>query len=351
MSQRALRRAKRGAAPSAGSISREATTTAGNIVGKAMRGSTSGIERETLIQQPQCLMGRALISSAEPFGRGTGVLPLRDSAYCCIICETVNTEGTGTLCGLPHRPLTRPEPIYDSMWDTCGRMTSEMSIENHLLQELPSEALTSFRAECQVIQLTSGDVLLEPDERIRDVYFPTQSIVSLVAKTNDGATLEVLLVGDEGMIGLPLLFGADRKHFQVLVQKSGTALSMKAETFTRMANTSLALRSKLNEYALWRLAQLGQNAICANAHQIEARLARRLLMMRDRSHSDQFHATQESLASMLGVRRSSVTIAAVTFQKEHFIEYNRGTITVIDWKGLERTSCECYGATPNGRQH
>ena len=228
---------------------------------------------------------------------------------------------------------------------------SQMPLQNHLLKELPRKAITSFRAECQVIQLTSGDVLLQPDERIRDVYFPTQSIVSLVAKTNDGATLEVLLVGDDGMIGLPLLFGADRKHFQVLVQKSGTALSMKAETFTRMANTSLALRSKLNEYALWRLAQLGQNAICANAHQIEARLARRLLMMRDRSHSDQFHATQESLASMLGVRRSSVTIAAGTFQKEHFIEYNRGTITVLDWKGLERTSCECYGVTPNGRHH
>lgn len=230
-------------------------------------------------------------------------------------------------------------------------MTSQMSLQNHLLQGLPSKALTSFRAECQVAQLTAGDVLLESDERIRDVYFPTQSIVSLVAKTSDGATLEVLLVGDEGMIGLPLLFGDNRKHFQVLVQKSGTALRMKAKTFTRMANTDRAWRAKLTEYALLRLAQLGQNAICANTHQIDARLARRLLMMRDRSHSDQFYATQESLASMLGVRRSSVTIVAVRFQKEHFIEYSRGTITVLDQEGLERTSCECYAGTPNGCPH
>jgi CRP-like cAMP-binding protein len=230
-------------------------------------------------------------------------------------------------------------------------MTSQMSLQNQLLKELPSKALTRFRAECHVMQLTSGDVLLEAGERIRDVYFPTQSIVSLVAKTSDGATLEVLLVGDEGMIGLPLLFGADRKHFQVLVQKSGAALRMKAETFARMVNTGLALRTKLNEYAFSRLAQLGQNAICANAHQIEARLARRLLMMRDRSHSDQFYATQEALARMLGVRRSSVTIAAGMFQTAHFIEYNRGTITVLDRKGLERTSCACYWETSNGRHH
>lgn len=220
-----------------------------------------------------------------------------------------------------------------------------MPVQNHLLEGLPSRALKSVRTECELVQLTTGDVLSEPGERIRDVYFPTQSIVSLVAQATGGATLEVALVGNDGIVGLPLLLGADTKSLRVLVQRSGTAWRMQAETFKRMTNTNLAFRHALNKYALLRLSQVAQNAICANAHRIEARLARRLLMMRDRCHSDQFHATQESLASMLGVRRSSVTVVAATYQQRHLIRYSRGSIIVLDIKGLERTSCECYWAT------
>ena len=146
------------------------------------------------------------------------------------------------------------------------------------------------------------------------------------------------------MIGVPLLLGADTQPLRVLVQGSGKAWRMKAEIFKRMTDTNRPLRRALNKYVLSRLAQIEQNAICAKVHQVEARLARRLVMMQDRSHSDQFHATQESLASMLGVRRSSVTCVAIRFQRKNLIQYNRGTLTVLDRKGLEKISCECYVA-------
>jgi CRP-like cAMP-binding protein len=191
-----------------------------------------------------------------------------------------------------------------------------MAAQNRLLEELPSGAFNSVRAACGLVELAVGDVLLEPGERIRDVYFPTESIVSLVAKVTTGATLEVALVGDEGMVGLPLLLGANTKSLQVLVQKSGEAWCMRAAIFKRMADTNRPWRRALNNYACLRLAQSTQNAVCVSAHPLEARLGRRLLMMQDRSHSDVFHATQKSLASMLGVRRSTVTFLSITLQQK-----------------------------------
>jgi CRP-like cAMP-binding protein len=221
-------------------------------------------------------------------------------------------------------------------------MTSLMPVHNRLLGDLPGRAFTRIRNECELIALMAGDVLYEPGERIRDVYFPTQSVVSLVAKAGRDASLEVALVSDEGMIGIPLLLGGDSKPLRVLVQRSGTAWRMQAETFKRMTDTQQALREALNKYALARLAQVAQNAICANAHSTEARLARRLLMIQDRSHSDEIRATQDSLASMLGVRRTTVTLLAISFQQRNIIQYVRGTLTVLDRGGLKKISCECY---------
>jgi CRP-like cAMP-binding protein len=217
-------------------------------------------------------------------------------------------------------------------------------VQNRLLADLPSNTINSIRNECELVELTTGDVLYEPGERIREVYFPTQSVVSLVAKAAEDALLEVALVSDDGMIGVPLLFGADSKPLRVLVQSSGPALRIKAETFKRMTDAQQALREKLNEYALLRLAQIEKNAICANSHPIEARLARRLLTMQDRSSSVKFPATQATLANMLGVRRSVVTLVAVTFEQKHLIDYDEGTITILDRNGLENLACDCYSA-------
>jgi len=154
----------------------------------------------------------------------------------------------------------------------------------------------------------------------------------------------VALVSDDGMIGIPLLVGADSKPLQVLVQSSGPAWRIKAETFKRMTDTQLALRQALNQYALLRLAQVVQNGVCANTHRIEARLARRLLTMQDRSYSNHFPATHQSLAKLLGVRRSIVTFITATFERKNLIEYHAGIIVILDRKGLKTLSCECYSA-------
>jgi len=197
------------------------------------------------------------------------------------------------------------------------------------------------------VELTTGDVLYEAGERIRDAYFPAKSVVSLVAKAGADASLEVALVSDEGMIGVPLLYGVDRKPLQVLVQSSGPAWRVKEAIFKRMTDTQQALREALNQYALSRLAQVAQNAICANTHRIEARLARRLLTMQDRSHADQFPATHASLANILGERRSILTLVTLMFAQKDLIDYHAGTMTVLDRKGLETLSCECYSAAPD----
>jgi CRP-like cAMP-binding protein len=226
-------------------------------------------------------------------------------------------------------------------------MSKAMPVRNCLLADMPSNTFNSIRNECEVVELTAGDVLYEAGERIRAVYFPTQSVVSLVAKAAADALLEVALVSDEGMIGIPLLLGSDRKPLRVVVQSSGPAWRMKAETFKRMTATQQALRETLNQYALLRLAQVEQNAICANVHRIEARLARRLLTMQDRSYSDQFPATYASLANMLGVRRSIATLVAVTFEQKKLIDHQTGTITILDRKGLEILACDCYSPVPD----
>jgi CRP-like cAMP-binding protein len=221
-------------------------------------------------------------------------------------------------------------------------MTSPMPGLNRLLGDLPSNSFTWIRGECELVEQTKGDVLYEPGERIRDVYFPTQSVISLVAKAHDHASLEVALIGNEGMVGIPLLLGADTKPLRVVVLRSGPAWRIKAETFRRMTVSLRDFRHALYKYALLRLAQVAQNAVCANAHQVEARLARRILTMQDRFNSNELPATQESLALMLGVRRSSVTVVAGTFQEKKLIQYRRGVLTVLDRKALEALSCGCY---------
>jgi CRP-like cAMP-binding protein len=226
-------------------------------------------------------------------------------------------------------------------------MPGAMAVQNRLLADLPSSALNSIRDECELVELATGDVLYEAGERIRDVYFPTQSIISLVAKAAADALLEVAMVSDEGMIGIPLLLGADSKPLRVLVQKSGPAWRMKAETFKRMTDTQQALRESLNRYALLRLAQVAQNAVCSKFHRIEARLARRLLTMHDRSHSNPFPTTYAFLANMMGERCSIVTLAAVTFEEHNLIDYQGGIVTILDRAGLEILSCECYRASPD----
>jgi CRP-like cAMP-binding protein len=174
-----------------------------------------------------------------------------------------------------------------------------------------------------------------------------QSIVSLVAKVTGNATLEVALVGHKGMVGLPLLVGADTEPLLALVQRSGEAWRMQAEPFKRLMHKYTPLRRALIEYAFLRLSQLAQNAACARTHALAARSARSLLTMEDRSPSRYFYSTQDGLASMLGVRRTTVSLLAFSLQQKNIIQYRRGTLTILDRKALETLSCECYWRAPD----
>jgi CRP-like cAMP-binding protein len=197
-------------------------------------------------------------------------------------------------------------------------------------------------AVCEPIDLTIGDVLQEPNEKIKHVYFPVSAIVSLLVPVKGHGNLEVALVGAEGFLGTPTVLGVQSSPLQGLVQGSGAALRLSAHALRRELKSSPAMRRTLRKYAYVLIAQLAESAGCIRFHRLEARLARWLLMTHDRANSNDFHLTHEFLAQMLGVRRVGVTNAAGALQTRKLIAYTRGDITVLDRPGLEAASCPCY---------
>jgi CRP-like cAMP-binding protein len=221
--------------------------------------------------------------------------------------------------------------------------TQRATLANRLLESLPSSDLRRVLAEFETVELAFGDVLYTPRERISHVYFPTSSFISLIMPVDESA-LEVGLIGNEGMFGIPLVLGVDVSPVRAVVQGAGSALRMDAARFCRELGRTQAFKREINRYAFVHLNQLAQTATCTRFHVVEARLARWLLMTQDRAHADNFHITQEYLAFMLGVRRVGVTKAASSLQKRSLIHYSRGNITVLDRRGLKAASCGCYKA-------
>lgn len=222
-----------------------------------------------------------------------------------------------------------------------------MQIANALLAALPGKDYQRLHPRLEPVALTFGEVLYLSGQPIRHVYFPTNALVSLLTPVEGHMALEIGLVGREGMLGIPLALGTSESRVRALVQGSGTALRMKSTHFLSGIRQSAPLQREIHRYIHERMVQITQTAACNRFHLVEARLARWLLMTRDRVQSDQFRLTQELLSCMLGVLRVAVTKAAGALQQRQLISYRRGEIRILDGQGLESAACRCYQVVKN----
>jgi len=227
-------------------------------------------------------------------------------------------------------------------------VASELPVANRLIESLPLNERYRILQCCETVELAFGDILCEPHEPFEYVYFPLTGFISLVTPLSGHKPLEMGLIGNEGMFGVTLALEVDAMPMLAVVQGPGTALRMSTAQLRSELSGCPRLLRMLNRYLYLLLSQVSLTAACTHFHEIEPRLARWLLMTHDRAHADRFHLTHEFLAGMLGVRRSGVTIAAGALQVKKLIHYTRGEISILDRRGLEAASCECYGVVEDG---
>ena len=221
-------------------------------------------------------------------------------------------------------------------------VADRVPVANRLLAALPRVEYRRLLASLEPIALTFGEILYEPGDAIRHLYFPNDSLVSLITLADRQLALGVGMVGREGMVGVAFALGIALSPVRALVHGGGTAMRMKAAPFRRELRQSLSLQRGVLLYTHELLVQVAQTAACNRFHLVEARLARWLLMTRDRVGSDHFRLTQEFIGHMLGVRRVGVTNAAHALKQRKLIDYSRGHIEIVDGPGLEAAACACY---------
>ncbi len=214
--------------------------------------------------------------------------------------------------------------------------------QNHLLAALPADVQQRLFGRLELVPLPLGKVLYESGDALRHVYFPTDSIVSLLYVMESGASAEISVVGNEGLIGVALFMGGESTPSRAIVQSAGSAYRLRGQLLKDEFNRHGMLLQLMLRYTQALLTQMAQTAVCNRHHSIDQQLCRWLLLSLDRLPSNQLTMTQELIANMLGVRREGVTDAAGKLQKLGVIEYHRGHITVLDRAALEALSCECY---------
>ena len=220
--------------------------------------------------------------------------------------------------------------------------TARNRVANSVLASIPVEEYRRLEAALEPVTLDFGDILYEPGKPIRYVYFPLNCLISLLTAVDKKRTLEVGMVGNEGMAGMPFILGIGISGVRAIVQGAGDALRMPAAAFRLEFDRNPALKDALYRYNYALMAQISQTAACNRFHEGEERLARWLLMTRDRVGSDSFALTHEFLAHMLGLRREGVTEAASALKRRGLIDYSRGKIRILDGKRLKAASCTCY---------
>ncbi|RDV24524.1 Crp/Fnr family transcriptional regulator [Alteromonas aestuariivivens] len=214
--------------------------------------------------------------------------------------------------------------------------------ENKLLKALPEDSKSRLFPQLKLVELALGEVIYDAGESVSTVYFPTDSIVSLLSIMADGSSAEISVVGNEGLVGIAVFMGGESTPNCAIVQSAGFAYRLPASELRSEFNSNQAIRMVLLRYTQALIAQMAQTAVCNRHHSIDQQLCRWLLLSLDRLSGNNLTMTQELIANMLGVRREGVTEAAGKLQKLGVITYRRGHITVINREKLEALCCECY---------
>lgn len=224
---------------------------------------------------------------------------------------------------------------------------SSTPITNDILAALPEEEMSRIKDDLELIELPLGTVLYESGETLKNVYFPTDAIVSLLYVMEEGDSAEIAVVGKEGVVGVSLFMGGESTPSRAVVQSAGWAFRLKAPLMKSEFDRAGILMHLLLRYTQALITQMSQTAVCNRHHSLDQQLCRWLLLSLDRLTGDELVMTQELIANMLGVRREGVTQAALNLQKAGLISYARGRIKVLDRQGLEERTCECYAVVKN----
>ena len=224
-------------------------------------------------------------------------------------------------------------------------------IRNRLLAALPHDEYIRLQPHLELVQLSNRRTICEVGDFIRHAYFLNSDMGSLLALTQSGATVEIAMVGNEGMLGIPVILGNHRTPYEIMIQLPGDGMKIKTNIIRAEFKRGGALQDLLHNYTHALFTQITQSAVCNRFHKVEKRLCRWLLIAHDRVEADTFHLTQEIISFMLGTPRTGVTMAAGALQDSELIRYKRGKITILDRPGLEQAGCECYRVVAESLDH